>query len=198
MTVRLSISNRGDRPSTDAELLGDNGHWFTAEQFPYTPNLRREKFSPSSFVGLPSFANLVIHVVLMGSKKEMPRIDTDFVVAPMKNLHPFWDRPSMDFPRNAVNRDNNLFSFGAYRDSAIPVYVVMTLPFPTAAHCLNSSEKPLFDGDSNERVAAADAAKLPLISVRNDDGATLLAGHIVHRPIIHEDPAARRIQIQVK
>lgn len=53
-------------------------------------------------VAMPSFGNLIVHVVLLGAEKEVVRIDATRVVALMQDIHTNRNAAAMKQPRKAM------------------------------------------------------------------------------------------------
>jgi hypothetical protein len=103
-------------------------------------NLRRQFCKPMIFAPGPSaFLNRILHVVVVGSCKQMCRIYTGWIIALMQHIKSFWNRPDVKNPRDSMCQ--HVPRMLSAIQNAIAVCIPRSLPQPAALAFFNLRQK---------------------------------------------------------
>jgi len=93
---------------------------------------------------MPTLLPHVAHIIAVRTDKKMRRVHATANVTIMKNMHPGWNGPNIQFVRNSMGSAH----VAVYSHSPIPEIVATGSPEPAYAVRLGDEFlfKPIFDG----------------------------------------------------
>ena len=127
--------------SLSSRILSDDYHGSITQFCPW--------FSFSKTLSL--FLATIIYIVLIGSKKDMLRIYTTWIVARMKYVKTIWDRSFIDLPGNTMCEDRFFIT-----DLSIPLSIYRSRPKPASSVGLR---QPIFLESNLKRGPSVDTQR---------------------------------------